>query len=126
VVWSPCFRASSRSPRGGSKTWKFPGSAHGPLAVALVAYVLAACLALWIHVPRTVQRATTKGLEELLNADDPDEESVEAIADLYLTALKSERGLNGERAWVLLGAIAAEIAAIAATGLTAWRVIDSL
>ena len=111
---------------GGSKTWTLPSGAHAPLAIALVFFVGAALLALWIHFPRDVQRATPEALEALLSADDSNDVAIEAIAGLRLTTLKSIRSLNRERAWFLLLAIAAEIVAIAATGLTAWKIIESL
>jgi hypothetical protein len=111
---------------GGSKTWEIPDGALWPLGVALGSYVVAAFLALSIHIPRITNRATIEGLEELLEADDDDDEATMAIADLQLATLTSMRVLNGERSWFLLSSIAAEIVAIAATGLTAWRIISSL
>lgn len=111
---------------GGSKTWVFPTSARGPLAVALSCFVLAAVLALLVHLPRNVKRATTEGLKALLTAADPDAEALDAIAEVHFKTLKSLRRLNGQLAWFLLLAIALETVAIGATGWTAWRIIDSL
>jgi hypothetical protein len=111
---------------GGSKTWVLPSEARGPLGWALVLYVVAAVLALLIHIPQKVERATPEALGELLTADDTNAKAISAIADLHLATLTSIRTLNARRAWYLLMAIAAEIAAIAATGLTAWRVVESL
>jgi hypothetical protein len=91
--------------------------------LALIFYVLAAVLALRVHIPQDVQRATLPALTQLLDADDSDAEAIPAVADLHLTTLRSVRSLNGTRAWFLLLAIASEIVAIAATGVTAWRVI---
>jgi hypothetical protein len=112
----------------GSKEEFLPGSAHGPLLTAMVLFVLAGVAALVVNIPLNQERASADELRRLVTqqwGDAPDN-AARAVAEVRVTTLKSMRGQNQFRSWFLLVAIALEIGAVGATGLTAVRIADSV
>jgi hypothetical protein len=111
----------------GGDTDFLPKSGRGPLAVAMVSYVVAAVVALCANVPRKLKAAKVGDLAARVEEDkfwitEADDSSLRAIADLRVRALTVLRRSNGQLAWVVTAAILAEVVAIGATGLTAFEI----
>jgi hypothetical protein len=115
----------------GSRKDYLPTAGRGPLAWAIVTYVLAALVALVVNVPTfKVRRATAATLQARVNGDEfwvveSESDSLRAVADKRVTTLKTLRDANRWRAKALTVAIFLEVVAIGATGLTAYRVFDA-
>ena len=97
----------------GATNFRLPGHAHGWLFGAIIAFVVACILAILVSVPLPY------GETELTKADlasswgDPPNQTQAALSGVKLDALDRARQWNALKAWILMGAIAAEIVAVA-------------
>jgi hypothetical protein len=104
-------------------TFQLPHDARTPLALALVAFTLAAALAIVTNVPRGSAEADIQGLVQLIKTywDDPEREALRTVSVNRLNILDSARSVNTEKAWALVGAMAFETVAIA---FLAWAMLE--
>jgi NADH:ubiquinone oxidoreductase subunit K len=110
-------------------------SSHRPLSgvsdvfliLAIVAFLVAAGLALYVNVPKDVSRADIASLRELTEDkwdDSPFEASLD-VANLRIDELESMRGVNKTHERVLAWAIGAEIVAVFLLGLVAFSLVTN-
>jgi hypothetical protein len=106
----------------------FPATARGPLTAAVVAFIAAAVIALLAQLPLLVRFIDVSALRKVVNDSWGDTESVasQEVASVRVDVLATARCMNTVRSWLLVGAITAEIAAIAASGVMATRVVSAL
>ncbi len=97
----------------GAKTFTIPAGANGWLLAAIIAFVAACIAAIFVGVPLPYGE-TEITMADLASAwTDAPAETEAAIAGTRLEALSAARRWNAMKAWILLGAIAGEIVAIA-------------
>jgi hypothetical protein len=106
----------------------FPATARGPLTVAVFSFIAAAVIALLAQLPLLVRFIDVGALRRVVNNSWADTESVasQEVASVRVDVLATARRMNTVRSWLLVGAITAEIAAVAASGVMATRVVGAL
>ncbi len=106
----------------------FPSAARGPLTVAIIAFIAAAVVGLLAQLPLLVSFIKIEDIEVVVGESWNDSERVagKEVASGRVKVLATARRMNTVRSWLLVGAIAAEIVAVAASGVMATRVVQAL
>jgi hypothetical protein len=105
-----------------------PRTAHGSLALALLLLLLAAVSALLTNLPMGFHKITTDELQSIVTTDLWSEHPVDAmqrIASTQVKELRSARGNNNIKAWLLMAAMSLEIGGLAVLGWTVYEVVRS-
>lgn len=101
-------------------SYALPTAAHGWLGAAVWAFVLAACIALMISVPRPYGQIELTNAKLLALWSDPVKKAQAQVTGVRLRALETARSRNTTKAWMLAAAIFAELIAV---GLLATAVV---
>ncbi|HEY8766531.1 MAG TPA: hypothetical protein VIP09_04610 [Dehalococcoidia bacterium] len=111
-----------------NKTAVFPVDGRGPLTFGIAAFVVAAVLALVVQLPLLVTYINVEDLHNVVGRSwgDSDEVAGREVARARVRVLATARSMNTLRSWFLVAAVVAEVAAIAASGVMAIRVVGSL
>ncbi len=106
----------------------FPASARGVLGWALVFFVAAAVVALVTQLPLLIAVPEVESLEKLVTESwgDTEKDAGQQVAAAQVDQLKTDLRMNTIRSWLLIGAITAEVVAVALTGVTAGRIVHSI
>lgn len=96
--------------------YELPRQASGPLAVALVAFVVAAILALLSNLPLSYKGADLTDPNKAVwnHWDKGRADAVQRIAATRLNFVKTAQRINGFKAWVLVAAMGGEVVAVVA------------
>jgi hypothetical protein len=111
--------------KGDDKTLAIGGSAAIAIRVALVAFLVAAVLALLVNAPLNYERSEEQKLRDAIRgaADDDAAYALAAVAHNQLDIAAASGGRNQTKAWLLLGAMAFEVVAVGAIAFAVWKVI---
>jgi hypothetical protein len=103
-------------------TFMLPDEARPPLALALIAFVLAAVAAIFTNAPRNYKEATVESLRKLVETswDDTERVALQEVAKAQLRVLERAKEMNGQKARALVAGVMFETAAVAAL---AWAMI---
>ena len=103
-------------------TLVLPHAAKPWVIASLVLFFVSALAALATNVPLRYQTATPAEIKKQLDANPKTEDAIETVAYTHWKELKSARCKNSIKGWLLVGALAAEAAAVGciayAVGLT--------
>jgi len=103
-------------------TFQLPHEARTPLAGALIAFTVAAVLAIFTNLPRGSEEADISGLAGLVEKywDDAEAEALRAVSTNRINVLFDARRVDKDKAWALVGAMASETVAVA---FLAWAML---
>jgi hypothetical protein len=107
------------------KTLKLPGEAKELLIIALVAFVVAAVLALATNFPMPYEVPRAEALKQRLKAR-PVRDEEAALRDIAVTRanmLRRAKTMNAIKGWFLIAALAAEVTAVGVVGAAIFEAI---
>jgi hypothetical protein len=109
----------------GADNYSLPTGAEPWLAMALVFFLIAALAGIVTNMPLLYLAVEVPELKSLLDsfwADGP-EIAEKRVAATQLKVLARARSMNGMKGWILVGAVASELVAVAALALAIWVVL---
>ncbi|HEX9991484.1 MAG TPA: hypothetical protein VGB14_01015 [Acidimicrobiales bacterium] len=105
--------------------FELPRRAHGPLAVALVLFVVSAVLALLTNLPLLYRNVTEEGLNTVLDRCSNDDERAAnvRVASTLVTVFGRARAVNSVKGWLLVAAMVFEVAAVVCVAVAVGEIL---
>lgn len=108
-------------------TFHLPKAAHGPLTVALIAFVIAAVGGLATNLPLFYKGGDPAGLRGLINHywDESESTARLRVAATSIKIFERASRVNEVKAWVLVAAMAGEVVGVAAVAIAVSEIVKA-
>jgi hypothetical protein len=106
--------------------FELPRAAHGPLAVALILFIVAVVLGIMSNIPLPYKNVDPAGLDQLFDLcwDEPEEDARLRIAVTHATIFRRAQTINKIKSRLVVGGQVFELGAVIALALAIGEVIQ--